>query len=213
MTTVAVLAKAPLAGRVKTRLCPPLAPAEAAALAEASLADTLGCVARTTCDRRFLFLDGDPGPWLPPGYTVVAQQGADLAARLAHAFTVVTGPTVLIGMDTPQVTPELLERAIAALVRPGTTSVLGHADDGGYWAIGLRDPDPSVFAGVPTSTPITGVRQFARLRAFGPVSLLPQLRDVDTFPDAVAVAPLIPRSRFASTLKALDRQPRLVGMS
>lgn len=213
MTTVAVLAKAPVSGRVKTRLCPPLEPSEAAALAEASLADTLGAVASTTCDHRSLFLDGDPGPWLPPGFTVVAQRGVDLAARLAHAFTVVAGPTILVGMDTPQATPELLERAITALLRPGTTSVLGLSDDGGYWAIGLRTPDPGVFAGVPTSTKTTGVRQLARLYAVGPVSLLPRLRDVDTFRDAVAVAALAPHSRFAAMLETLDTQRQLVRTS
>lgn len=210
MTALLVLAKAPVPGRVKTRLCPPLEPSQAAAVAEASLADTLESVANARCDRRLLVLDGHPGPWLPTGFTVVVQRGGGLAARLAHAFAAVNEPAILIGMDTPQVTPTLLEAAITALVHPRTTSVLGLAEDGGYWAIGLRNPDPSVFRGVPMSTSTTGMRQFARLQLLGPVSLLPQLRDIDTFPDAVAVAALAPSSRFAAVLKTLTGRTQLV---
>ncbi|MFC9290815.1 glycosyltransferase, partial [Streptomyces sp. NPDC057052] len=67
MSTLLVIAKEPLPGRVKTRLTPPFAPWEAAALAEAALADTLAAVAAAPAVRRRLVLDGAPGPWLPPG--------------------------------------------------------------------------------------------------------------------------------------------------
>ncbi|MEO5678521.1 MAG: glycosyltransferase, partial [Acidimicrobiales bacterium] len=70
-----VLAKEPVAGRVKTRLCPPLTPAEAAAVAEAALADTLAAVARCGADRLVVALDGAPGPWLPAGFEVIPQRG------------------------------------------------------------------------------------------------------------------------------------------
>ncbi|NEA82606.1 glycosyltransferase, partial [Actinospica acidiphila] len=71
--TLLVIAKEPRPGRVKTRLTPPFTPEEAAALAEAALADTLDAVARTPARRRVLVLDGSPGPWLPAGVEVVPQ--------------------------------------------------------------------------------------------------------------------------------------------
>jgi glycosyltransferase A (GT-A) superfamily protein (DUF2064 family) len=114
------------------------------------------------------------------------------------------GPALLVGMDTPQVTPADLAAAWEALVAPGTDAVLGLAPDGGYWAIGLRVQDPALFVGVPMSTESTGREQEARLRAHGlNVALLPELRDVDRMDDARAVAALAPDSRFARALEAI----------
>src|SRR5690606_16843936 len=73
-TTLLVIAKAPVPGRVKTRLTPPFSPVEAAALAEAALCDTLDVVCATPAARRVLALEGEPGPWLPPGMEVVRQR-------------------------------------------------------------------------------------------------------------------------------------------
>ena len=84
---VLVLAKAPLAGKVKTRLCPPYTIEEAAAIAEAALADTLEAVARCQADREVIALDGPPGPWLPPGFELLAQRGQRFDARLANAWS------------------------------------------------------------------------------------------------------------------------------
>ena len=67
-----IMAKAPIAGQCKTRLCPPLEPAQAATVAEAALADTLQAMARTPAARHVLVLDGEPGPWLPPGFELLA---------------------------------------------------------------------------------------------------------------------------------------------
>jgi hypothetical protein len=202
--TLLVLAKAPVPGRVKTRLCPPCSPAEAAALAGAALADTLDAVLATPARRRVLVLDGDPGPGLPAGVDVVAQRGRGLDERLAAAFAdAADGPALLVGMDTPQVTPALLAAAAAALVAPGVDAVLGPAVDGGWWAAGLRRPDPLAFLGVPTSTPGTGEAQRRRLAALGlAVAALPTLRDVDTIADAAAVAAAAPHTRFARRLAA-----------
>ena len=80
-----VLAKSPEPGRVKTRLCPPLSPAEAAAVAAAALADTLEAVHGCGADRKILALDGRPGPWLPPGFEVIEQRGTGLAERTARS--------------------------------------------------------------------------------------------------------------------------------
>jgi glycosyltransferase A (GT-A) superfamily protein (DUF2064 family) len=204
MTIVlAVIAKAPRAGHSKTRLTPPCTPQQAADLAEAALADTLHAVLATPCVRRVLVLDGAPGPWLPPGFDVIPQRGDGLDERLAAAFADIGEPTLLVGMDTPQLTPHLLGAGIAAL-RAGAPAVLGLADDGGYWAIGLPESSPALFHGVPMSTAETGAAQHARLRAHGrdPV-LLPLLRDVDHFADALAAAALRPAGRFARAVAAL----------
>lgn len=196
-----VVAKAPVAGRSKTRLTPPCTPAQAAALAEAALADTLQAVAATPVGRRVVALEGEPGAWLPDGFEVVAQRGGELGERLANVLEDVGGGALLIGMDTPQVTPALLQAGVAALLRDGVDAVLGPAGDGGYWAIGVREPDPTLFAGVPMSEATTGASQRARLEAAGlRVAALPELRDVDTIADARAVAALAPEGRFARAL-------------
>ncbi len=200
-----VIAKAPVPGRVKTRLTPPCSPAEAAALAGAALADTLAAVAAAGGGperRRVLVLDGEPGDWVPGGFEVIPQRGGGLAERLAHAFADAGGPAVLVGMDTPQLTPALLDAALAAL--EGADAVYGPATDGGYWLIGLREPDERVFAGVPMSVETTGAEQLARLRELGlEVAELPALLDVDTVDDARAVAAEAPESRFAAALAAV----------
>ncbi|WP_369173187.1 DUF2064 domain-containing protein [Streptomyces sp. R28] len=197
MTTLLVIAKEPRPGRVKTRLTPPFTPEEAAALAEAALADTLDVVARTPARRRVLVLDGAPGPWLPPGFEVVRQCAGGLDERLAAAFAGCDGPALLIGMDTPQVTPELL-----TVDWDGCDACFGPAVDGGFWALGLAEPDPARLRGVPMSTPRTGAVQRSRLADLR-VRDLPCLRDVDTAYDADLVAEAAPGSRFATTLARL----------
>jgi glycosyltransferase A (GT-A) superfamily protein (DUF2064 family) len=193
-TTLLVIAKQPIPGRVKTRLVPPCTHEQAAALAEAALADTLHTVLTVPARRRVLVLDGRPGPWLPPGFDVVPQCGGPLDERLAGAFAAVRGPALLIGMDTPQVAPGLLSVDWQA-----ADAVFGPAADGGFWALGLRVPDPALLRGVPMSTPDTGAIQLGRLLTAGlRVADLPRLRDVDTAADAVAVARQAPRSRFAA---------------
>lgn len=197
-----VIAKAPVAGRAKTRLCPPCTPTEAARLAEAALRDTLAAVAETRAYRRVLVLDGEPGAWLPDGFEVVPQRGRGLDERLAAAFDDVGSPSLLVGMDTPQITPGLLDRS-ARLLREAD-AVLGLATDGGYWAIGLSTPDSRVFLGVPMSRHCTGAAQLGRLRQLGlRARSLPRLRDVDTIADARAVAAAAPGTRFADALRAL----------
>ncbi len=149
-----VIAKAPLPGAAKTRLCPPCTPEQAAALAQAALLDTLEVVARTPAARRVLVFDGGGAQdfegvgerWRPPGFELIAQRGDGLAERLAAAFEDVGQPALLVGMDTPQLTEELLLDGIAALARPEVGAVLGPALDGGYWSVGLKRPDREVFA-------------------------------------------------------------------
>jgi uncharacterized protein len=204
-----VIAKAPLPGRSKTRLTPPCSPEQAAGLAEAALADTLDAVAATPCRGRTIALEGPVGVWLPAGFEVVAQPEGGLGDRLASAFSHDAGPTLLIGMDTPQVRPALLEAAARQLLAPGIDAVLGPAADGGYWAIGFRRPPAGAFDGVRMSSDHTLADQRARLRDLGlRVAALPTLRDVDYLGDARAVAATCPDGRFATALGELE--PRLV---
>jgi hypothetical protein len=210
VTVLLVIAKAPAVGRSKTRLCPPCSFEEAARLAEASLADTLSAVAVTMAARRVLVLDGEPGPWLPHSVDVIPQRGWGLDERLAAAFEDAGGSAFLIGMDTPQVTPALLERSMARLRHPGVDAVLGRSDDGGYWGIGLREPDPDMLLGVPMCRPDTCAAQRHLLRRLGlRVAELPELRDVDRIEDAWVVASAIPGSGFASMLREVSATPPL----
>jgi glycosyltransferase A (GT-A) superfamily protein (DUF2064 family) len=196
--TIVVLAKQPRPGRVKTRLQARFSPEQTAALAAAALSDTLAAVRACRVRRRVLAWEGDPAGW-DRGFEVVAQPEGDLGARLASAFSAVQTarpgePTLLIGMDTPQVGPLLLEHRWG-----GADAVLGLSDDGGFWAIGLRDADPyAVFEGIEMSTSRTGPIQFARLLDLNlSVQLLPPLRDVDEPADAELVAYRHPQLRFS----------------
>jgi rSAM/selenodomain-associated transferase 1 len=209
MTVLAVIAKAPLAGASKTRLSPPLTLEQAASLAEAALRDTLAAVlAARGAARRVLILEGPPGPWLPAGLEVIPQRGAGLDERLANAFVDLSEPALIVGMDTPQVSPALLDRGLRLIEH--TPAVLAPASDGGYWAIGLRRPEPRALRGVPMSSAHTLAAQRRRLEEFGLASAeLPELRDVDNYGDAIEVAQQAPASRFADALAALSPLPEV----
>ncbi|WP_416971737.1 TIGR04282 family arsenosugar biosynthesis glycosyltransferase [Streptomyces sp. 4F14] len=203
LLTLLVIAKQPLPGRVKTRLTPPYTPEEAAALAEASLTDTLNTLLRVPAHRRVLVLQGTPGPWLPPGYEVVPQTPGGLDERIAAAFAHhADGPALLVGMDTPHLTPGHL----TGVGEDGHDAWFGPAADGGFWALGLADPARTghLVRGVPMSTDRTGAIQRRRLTDAGlTVRDLPVLRDVDTAADATEVAALCPPgSRFAAAVTA-----------
>ncbi len=209
-TTLLVIAKEPRPGRVKTRLCPPCTPDEAATIARAALAATLETARSTPGVHPVLVLDGRPGPWLPPGIPVVPQSRGTLADRLGAAFAGASGPTLLLGMDTPQVTPGDVRATRDALLAPGVDATLGLTADGGWWTVGLRDPQVPAFAGVPMSTPATGCAQLARLRALGlRTRLVGSAVDVDTMADAIVVARAMPDSPFARAVAAVE--PRAAG--
>ncbi|GAA5025823.1 DUF2064 domain-containing protein [Terrabacter aeriphilus] len=200
MTTVAVVAKQCLPGRVKTRLCPPLTPEQAAHVAQAALDDTLATV-RAVADDVVLYLDGDEAPASARGARVLAQCAGPLDVRLAHLLDACAGPLLLVGMDTPHLDPALL----AAVVHAWPDEVdawFGPATDGGFWALGLREPCGSFVRGVPMSRDTTGPQVRARLVAGGlVVGELPPLDDVDTVGDALRVAALAPATRFARALE------------
>ncbi|WP_224387329.1 DUF2064 domain-containing protein [Pseudonocardia sp. ICBG1293] len=209
--TTVVLAKAPVPGRVKTRLCPPATPELAAAIASAALLDTLDAAAGVPGDT-VVAMTGDRAAASGAaeldaaldGLAVVAQWGDGLAARIAAAHADAAAlhpgrPTLQVGMDTPQASAELLSRCADRLAEPGVDAVLGPATDGGWWVLGLRDPLAAVaLREVPMSTAETGERTLDALWAAGlRVVLVEPLTDVDTAAEAVAVAAGLAGSRFA----------------
>lgn len=193
---VLVVAKEPVPGRVKTRLCPPCTPEQAASIAEAALRDTFAAARRCRATEIVVALDGAPGPWLPDGVRVVDQGSGAFDERLTRAWSHTSGPGVQIGMDTPQVTASMLDAALDAVA--DGTAVLGPADDGGWWLLGLPVADDRIFRGIPMSTSTTGAAQRRRLEDLGyRIREAPPLRDVDHADDAVAVAAVAPDSHFA----------------
>jgi uncharacterized protein len=186
-----LIAKAPVPGRVKTRLCPPCTPEQAAAIAAAALADTVAVLDTAPVVARTLAVEGDLAA--PLGWHRITQRGPGLGERLAAAYADTARPgvaTLLVGMDTPQLSAAAVAAVATALT--GADAVLGPALDGGWWGLALRDPhDAEVLAGVPMSTADTGALTLAALRRRGRrVVLRPALRDVDTVADALAVARL-----------------------
>ena len=209
---VVVIAKEPRPGSVKTRLCPPLTADQAAALAEAALADTCRAVADAPVQARVVVLQGRPGPWLPAGFDLVRQRTGPFADRLEGAVHDAFGchplPVLVVGMDTPQLDGALLADAVGALLAPGTDAVLGPAEDGGYWCIGTRRPVPGLCRGVPMSTDRTGAAQRARLDELGlRCATLSPLRDVDRVADVTHVARSAPGTAFAAAARAMGLCP------
>lgn len=212
---VLVMAKAPVSGRVKTRLGRDVGMDEAARLAAAALLDTLdACTKGFNADHCHLALDGDLSSAIEEelirqaltGWSVQEQRGDTFVARLVNAHAdlaaAAVGPVVQIGMDTPQVTPRLLRAVVTALTEgdEATDVVLGPAPDGGWWVLGLRDAaHAALLSGVTMSTPTTYADSHGALSSTGlRVATAATLRDVDTVRDAVVVAHDAPNSRFAA---------------
>lgn len=212
---VLVVAKAPVPGLAKTRLSPRVSPHQAAALAAAALLDTLDATLALTEADTVVALTGELAEAVAGraiagrlrDCTVIPQRGRNFATRLvnAHADAAIAGsPVVQIGMDTPQVTPELLRSALGAL-DTSSAAALGPAADGGWWALAVSDPQHVTgLTSVPMSTGHTGQDTLDVLRRRGlTVTLLPELIDVDTCVEAAAVAQSLPDSRFGQLAGAL----------
>jgi glycosyltransferase A (GT-A) superfamily protein (DUF2064 family) len=214
-----VLAKAPVPGEVKTRLCPPITTVQAARIAAAAFQDTLDAVLAVPDVVPVVALTGDLARAVDSaalsvrlrGTTVLPQRGTTLGQRIAAAYAdtaAVVGhrPVLQIGMDTPQVDAQLLSHCLERLEGDGVDAGLGMATDGGWWVLGVRRPElAELIADVPTSRADTGARTMAALQAAScHVVGLPELSDVDTWDDAVTVATQAPYGRFAAVVAALD---------
>lgn len=211
-----IVAKAPVEGFAKTRLCPPASPRQAAEIAAAALLDTLDAARATPGAVPVVATTGEftqaaradelVGALRDMG--VIQQRGQEFVTRLANAHAdagVLLGlPVLQIGMDTPQVTASLLARAGATLLAAGSDAVLGPAEDGGWWALGLRDPSAAkALDRVPMSTADTGSRTLRALTAAGLRTVpLTTLSDVDTMADARRVA-RVAGPRFARAVAAV----------
>jgi hypothetical protein len=216
---ILVVAKAPVPGLAKTRLGVHVGQQAAADLAAAALLDTLAAgAAAFGADRCHLALAGDLDDASRAdeirsalrSWRVFVQEGESLGARLAHAHGALAadaaGAVIQVGMDTPQLTPALLTEAADGL-RPGG-GVIGPAEDGGWWLLGLSDPTAArVLSGVPMSTPHTGTHTRRSLVAAGVrLATCRTLRDVDTVADAARVAAEAPGTRFAETWSSVVRE-------
>lgn len=187
-TAVALFAKAPAPGRVKTRLSPPLTPEEAARVARALLTATIETFVSSAPARWTLFLDGEPDSDLAAlaaghGVGLRAQEGRDLGERLAAAFRLLRGEgavrVLAVGSDAPTLPPRRLTEAVRAL--DGCDVVLGPTEDGGYYLVGTASPREEIFQGIPWSTGSVLSATLARAEAAGlAVRLLPSWYDVDS---------------------------------
>jgi len=211
--TVLVVAKAPEPGRAKTRLAATVGNRVAADIAAAALLDTLDAVAAAPVAARVVALTGDLDAAAGAAeirrrlesFTVIAQRGDDFADRLvnAHADAASGRPVLQIGMDTPQVSAELLAECARRLLE--TRAVLGLADDGGWWVLGVDTPTAAeCLRGVPMSHPDTGELTLKALRDNGiDVTPVQSLADVDVVDDIAAVrAACESESRFARVTRA-----------
>lgn len=212
-----VVAKAPVAGRVKTRLGADIGHAAAADLAAAALLDTIAaCVDAFGADDCLIALSGDLADAVRgdeiaralEGWGMARQRGSTFAERLAnaHADVPAGGPVVQVGMDTPQVHPALL-RGAADLAHAHRGPVLGPAVDGGWWVlVTTHAHQAGVLTGVPMSRPDTGRLTAAALAATGAAPVdAPVLRDVDEVEDAHVVAAEAPATRFAARWREVVR--------
>lgn len=200
-----IMAKAPVLGQVKTRLCPPLSPEMALRLYTCFLGDkvaqihalpgALPGVAYTPADARAQFR-----ALVPEEFLLLPQRGGDLGERLCHAFDDLLADghagALLIDSDSPTLPTSYLEQALAAMKRPEVDLVLGPCDDGGYYLVGLRGPRPELFEGIAWSTPAVMPQTLAKAKGLGlTVYLLPEWYDVDTAEDL---------RRLESALAVLD---------
>jgi glycosyltransferase A (GT-A) superfamily protein (DUF2064 family) len=205
-----VVAKAPVPGLAKTRLAASIGESAAADYAAAALLDTLDAVAAVPAAARIVALTGDLTAASRSAeiesrlsdFTVVEQRGAGFADRLANAHADAAAaagglPVLQIGMDTPQVTADLLAECATTLCR--VDAVLGMAHDGGWWVLGVTHPAMAeCLREVPMSQPDTGAVTLRALRDTGiDVRLVSELADVDTIDDIDVVGrACLPGSRF-----------------
>jgi rSAM/selenodomain-associated transferase 1 len=183
-----VVAKKPAPGQTKTRLCPPLTSETAAALYECFLHDTLE-IMRSTPDvtRAIVYLPEDAESYfeeLAPDFVRSLQEGADLGERLDNlltaAFNQGASLAVVMDSDSPTLPVAYLNQAFQDL-QADADVVLGPCEDGGYYLIGLKAPQPRLLREVQMSTPhvlhdTLAIANELRLR----VALLPTWYDVDT---------------------------------
>lgn len=197
---LAVMAKAPRPGKVKTRLQPPFSADEAAALNVCFLRDTsenIAAVASEGAARGLICYTptGDEAAFdglLPEGFALIAQRGDGFGERLLCATEDILscgfGAVCLIDSDSPTLPSSALHAAVSELARPGDCVVVGASDDGGYYLIGMKLTEPELFERIPWSTEHVYAETVKRAHEAGLMLVeLPKWYDVD---DAASLAVL-----------------------
>jgi uncharacterized protein len=188
-TAVVIMAKVPYPGQVKTRLCPPLTPWQAAALSRAFLFDKIAQVRTLTSARPAIAYTPASGEDffgdIAPDFTLIAQQGTDLGERLIHSLEYFLhlgcAEVMAIDSDTPTLPTQYLQQAIELLNKPDVDVVVGPSDDGGYYLIGMRAMHRDLFIDMPWSTSAVLPETVRRAEARGlSIARLPTWFDVDT---------------------------------
>jgi len=189
---MAIMAKAPRVGEVKTRLVPPLSPEQAAALGTAFIRDIAGnilaaaeaapiegYVAYSPAGSEAVFT-----PLLPEGIRLLPPRGMGLGIGLWHAAEDLLGAgygaVCLVNADSPNLPTAFLVQAVRTLREPGDRVVLGPAEDGGYYLIGLKYPHRRLFEDVAWSTERVFQQTLGRAAELGLETVtLPRWYDVD----------------------------------
>jgi uncharacterized protein len=192
---IGVMARAPVAGRCKTRLAASVGDVLAAELCRAMLVDTLGSIERTFASTRLVVMAAPEheGASLlralaPPRWEIVVQEGEGLGARLRHAFLTLgasSTPVALVDSDSPTASWDAAESALAGLRGPRRVC-MGPCTDGGYWLIAMTTIVLDILERISWSTPAVAAETRARCAALGlTLEELPLGRDVDG-PDDLA---------------------------
>ena len=187
--TTAVFTKRPVAGQVKTRLCPPLAPEEASQLAEAMLRDLVERLSKSDQERAVLvYSPAEERAWFAANFPELRDQreqvGEGLGERMLHFFFVelagtVSSSAVVIGSDAPLLRTELILDAHDRL-QAGADLVLGPDEGGGYYLIGMKSAHRELFESVEMSTGDMCAQTVEVARELGlQVELLEPLYDLD----------------------------------
>jgi len=191
MTNVAkesliIFTRYPQAGKTKTRLIPALGEEGAAQLQKKLTEYTLKKADQLTVNIRVYFSDGNENlmaNWLGNSYQYYRQSNGNLGDRLIAAleesFTEEIEKIVIIGIDCPDLNADLIQQAFQALSTQDL--VLGKAEDGGYYLIGLRGFYPELFQGIDWGTHLVLEQTVASAEVIGlTMSYLPMLNDIDT---------------------------------
>ncbi len=204
---VAIMAKAPRPGAVKTRLCPPLLAAEAAALYRCFLLDKIAAVQALSGVRPMVAYTPDEAQAefavLAPDFALVPQRGPDLGARLHTTLASVLAAghpgAIAVDSDTPTLPREFLQQAVDCLTGPGPDVVLGPTEDGGYYLIGVRVANRALFDDMPWSTSAVLEITLRRAAAAGLQTVCtPAWFDVDTPDDLRRLRTVLDGGRSAA---------------
>jgi uncharacterized protein len=204
---VAIMAKAPRPGAVKTRLCPPLLAAEAAALYRCFLLDKIAAVQALSGVRPMVAYTPDEAQAefavLAPDFALVPQRGPDLGARLHTTLASLLAAghpgAIAVDSDTPTLPREFLQQAVDCLTGPGPDVVLGPTEDGGYYLIGVRAANRELFDDMPWSTSAVLEITLRRAAAAGLQTVCtPAWFDVDTPDDLRRLRTVLDGGRSAA---------------